>query len=262
MGKQSGNNIQSVIKTFNLMEILSKHEAGLNMKSLEDKLGMHKSSIYRIITTLTEIGYVNKTVEGNYKLTLKVLGLGNKLLNNINIIDVVKPYLMEISLKVNESTHLTYFENNEAIYLDVIHPETNSFRANSFIGKRGPLNVTAVGKVFLAHRSNEDIKRIWEDIEDTVEEFTPKTITSLSKMMKVISKVRRDGYGLDDEEHEYNVFCIGIPLYSHDGSVRYAISVSFPKSKMTPELFEESVTLLKGYSKEISKKLGYNEIED
>jgi len=258
MSKQS-NNIQSVIKTFNLIEVLSMHEGGLNIRELEDSLGMHKSSIYRIISTLTDIGYINKTTDGNYRLTLKVLGLGNKLLNDISIIDIVKPYLMEISLKTNESTHLTMLDKTEAIYLDVIHPKTNSFRANSFIGKRGPLNVTAVGKVFLANRTNDEIKKIWHEIEGTVQQFTPNTITTLKRMMEVVEKVRVNGYALDDEEHEYNVFCIGIPLYSHDGVVRHAISVSFPKSKMTPELFDETITLLKGFSERISAELGYNQ---
>lgn len=258
MTKSSNNNIQSVIKTFNLIEVLSMHEGGLNIRELEEKLGMHKSSIYRIISTLTDIGYINKTIEGNYRLTLKVLGLGNKLLNDINIIDIVKPHLMEISLKTNQSTHLTMFDKNEAIYLDVIHPKTNSFRANSFIGKRGPINVTAVGKVFLANRTDEEIKKIWRDIEEDLVQYTPNTITNLKKMMEVVEKARENKYALDDEEHEYNVFCIGIPLYSHDGVVRHAISVSFPKSIMTPELFSETIDLLRGYSERISAELGYS----
>lgn len=253
----NGSSIQSVIKTFSIIEILSKYEKGLNIKELEDLSGMHKSSIYRILYTLMEIRYITKTIEGSYRLTLKVLGLGNKLLNDINVIDIAKPYVMEISLKTNETTHFVMFDNNEAVYLDVIHPTNSSFRANSYIGKRAPLYVTAVGKLYLADHTDEQIAQIWEETKDNIIQFTDKTITTLEKMMEVIEEVRENGYALDDGEHEPGVFCIGIPLKAHDGSIKNAISVTFPKEKMNIELFNNTIKLLKEYSNKISKEFGY-----
>ena len=254
----NSNSIQSVVKTFSFIEALSKSAQGLNIKELEEELGMHKSSIYRIISTLTELGYITKSNDGYYKLTLKVLGLGNKLLNDINIIDLVKPYLMEISLKTNETSHLVMFDNSEAIYLDVIHPKNNSFRSNSFIGKRGPLYATAVGKIYLAYLTEALLESEWKSIEKDIKKFTPNTIVDLDSMKIKLKEIKENSYALDDEEHEPYVFCIGVPLFSHDGKVSHAISVSFPKSKMTKELFEETVDFLKNYSQKISKELGYN----
>lgn len=252
------NNIQSVIKTFSLIEALSKSPNGLNIKELEIALDMHKSSIYRIISTLIDLGYLNKTIDGYYKLTLKVLGLGNKLLNDINIIDLVKPHLMNISLKTNETCHLVMFENIEAIYLDVIHPKNNSFRSNSFIGKRGPLFATAVGKLYLAFMSEKELENTWKKLEGTLVKFTKNTIVNLEEMKSHIRNVKNNFYAVDDEEHELNVFCIGVPILSHTGEVKHAISVSFPKSKMTQELFDETLNFLQTQSKIISKELGYN----
>jgi Transcriptional regulator len=251
------SNIQSVIKTFSLIEVLSQNEKGLNIKELEEQLEMHKSSIYRIIFTLMDIGYITKTNDNYYRLTLKVLGLGNKLLNDISIIDIVKPYLMEVSMKTNETTHLVMFEGIEAIYLDVIHPKNNSFRANSFIGKRGPLYATAVGKIYLASLCEAELDKKWALMEKSIIKFTSKTITNLSELKIELEEIKKNSYATDNEEHEPNVFCIGVPVFSHNGEVQHAISVTFPKSKMNNELFNESISFLKNCSQKISEELGY-----
>ncbi len=52
--------IKSVVRTLTLIEALSAHPAGATVTALAAELGLPKSSVFRMLNTLLEFGYVRQ----------------------------------------------------------------------------------------------------------------------------------------------------------------------------------------------------------
>ena len=53
--------------------------------------------------------------------------------------------------------------------------------------------------------------------------------------MKLKEVIRSQGYGLDEEERNQDVFCIGAPVFGVKNEVIACISISGPKSRFTKQ---------------------------
>jgi DNA-binding IclR family transcriptional regulator len=99
-----------------------------------------------------------------------------------------------------------------------------------------------VGKVILADLSDHEIKEIW-DIS-SIRSLTEHTIVDFGRFMTEIKEIRHRGYALDNEENEIGVCCIAVSLNQYTGIANHAISVSFPKSRITSERIEITANAL------------------
>ena len=71
--------------------------------------------------------------------------------------------------------------------------------------------------------------------------FTKKTLANRVAHDAELARIREQGYGLDDEEHEEGIHCIGAPVFDHTGSIVATISVSWPGFRYKRE--EESAKI-------------------
>lgn len=247
--------VQSVDRALSILDVLSDFESGVGLTEISVKLNLHKSTVYRLLSTLIFKGYVEQDeITNKYRLTLKLLELGNKRIENIDVLEVARPYLNELMKKTNEVVHLVLLEGYEMVYIDKVESH-NTIRMYSRIGKRSPAYCTAVGKAILAYLPEKKVDEIWK--QSDVKKHTQYTITDLPKMKEELEIIRRNGYSVDEQEHELGVRCLGSPIFNHNGEVFAAISISGPTMRFTKEKASELSSLLKEYSKKISEKLGY-----
>ncbi|AOY76064.1 IclR family transcriptional regulator [Clostridium formicaceticum] len=247
--------VQSVDRALSILEVLSDYEEGVGITEISSKIDLHKSTVHRLLVTLICKGYVEQNPSTNkYKLTLKLLELGNKLIDKMDILSVAKPYLQQLTEITNEVVHLVVREGIEIVYIDKVESD-NKIRMHSRIGSRSPMYCTSVGKAMMAYLPEEEVEKIWEASE--IKKFTQYTITELQEMKETLKKVREVGYALDEEENELGIRCIGSPIFNHNGEVCGAISVSGPTMRVTKETIENFKNYILEYSSKISKELGY-----
>ena len=65
--------VQSIERALDIIEVLAVEESGLGVTEIASRVGLHKSTAYRIIETLYNRGYLNKTQDNNYKIGLKLI---------------------------------------------------------------------------------------------------------------------------------------------------------------------------------------------
>ena len=247
--------VQSVDRALSILEVLSDYSEGLGVTEISDKIGLHKSTVHRLLGTLIYKGYVVQDAESNkYKITLKLFELGNKKVENMDILAASKPYTRELMEKVNEVVHFVIREGNNIVYIDKVEAD-NTIRMASTIGRRSPLYCTSVGKAILAQLSDEEVERIWNSSK--IEKLTEFTITSLEEMKKELEKVRQRGYAIDNEENEPGVRCAGAPVFNRFGKVEGAISISGPTFRVTEDVVDKFASDVVKYASLISKELGY-----
>lgn len=247
--------VQSVDRTFDILEALKDGEMGL--VDLSKKVSLNKSTVHRLLNTLIYRGYVSQNPDNNrYKLSLKFLEIGSRVLNSLDIVSIAKPHIRKLSEKANEVVHLVSIEKDEIVYIDKIE-SNNTIRMHSYIGKRIPIYCTAVGKAYMAHLKNDRFLELWDAIKDDLTKLTESTIISKDTMIKEIESIRNNGFAIDNEENEVGVICVAAPIFNHLKSVKYAISISTPKMRMDKNKIQLFGKLVKETATGISKDLGY-----
>jgi IclR family transcriptional regulator, KDG regulon repressor len=113
---------------------------------------------------------------------------------------------------------------------------------------------SALGKVLLAYRDEEDVKRI---IQTTgLPRFTDNTITDVDELLQNLVKIRKQGFAYDLEEIIPDLYCVAAPIYDHSGNVIAAISMSIPTFRFRRSQAEFRDAVIRT-ARKISKDLGY-----
>lgn len=247
--------VQSVERSLSILEVLSDYSEGLGVTDISEKVGLHKSTVYRLLSTLMHRDYVTQDEETNkYRITFKLYELGSKKLRKMDILSASKLYSKKLMESVNEVVHIVVREGNRIVYIDKVEAD-NTIRMASSIGKRSPMYCTSVGKAILAYLPVEEVEEVWNN--SRIERYTLNTKTRLEDLKKELEIVREKGYAIDNEENEPGVRCVGAPIFNRFGEIEGAISVSGPTIRMTDEKIDAIALEVLKYAGLISKELGH-----
>ena len=250
-------NLTSIGKALYIIKFLSKKGGGgLSLKEVSSGLGFNKSTTHRILDTLQDHGYARQDKESKeYKPGLRLVEIGEKVLEDIDIRKEAHPELRKLADKTNEVVHLGIIESGKVVYLDKFDPPERTFQIYSSVGKQAPVHCTGLGKALLAFLSTRRRNKILEQQE--LEEHTSQTITSLSKLREELEEIRKLGYAYDNKEHENEVRCLAAPIRNHNGESQAAISISTPSYRTELEDLKGYVPEIKEAANRISDRLGH-----
>lgn len=251
-GPASGTSIQSVDRALLILDLLQDNPKGLGVTELANRLDVAKSTVHRLLMSLQKKKYVVKTGD-KYLLGLKCLEIGEAMSSRLDVRATASPILEALSKKTKETVHLVTMDEGEVVYIDKKESEA-VIRMFSQIGKRAPVHCTGVGKAMLAFYPEKQI----EDILDKhpMEKFTANTITTKEEMILHLAEIRKEGWALDDEEHEEGIKCAAAPVFNRMGEVEAAISIAVPMMRVKNKEFEMYISEIKTASQEISKAMG------
>ncbi|RFU64358.1 IclR family transcriptional regulator [Bacillus sp. V59.32b] len=249
------NMVKSVSRALDIITLVSSKKGGLGVTEIANQIDINKSSVYRILTTLVQYGYVEQDKEtGRYKLGYKFLEISSKLLDSIDLRSEARPFLQELESFTNEVIHLVVYDQGEVVYIEKLEGN-ETLRMHSKVGKRAPMHCTSVGKAIIAHLPSSIVIDILDRKGMSV--HTEKTITDKAEFLKELARVKQRGYALDLEENETGITCIAVPIFDHLGKAIAAVSVSGPTIRMTEERLKELQTRMIPIGKQISARLGF-----
>ncbi len=249
------NMVKSVSRALDIITLVSLKKGGLGVTEIANQIDINKSSVYRILSTLVQYGYIEQDSEtGRYKLGYKLLEVSSKLLESIDLRAEARPYLQELENLTNEVIHLVVYDQGEVVYIEKLEGN-ETLRMHSKVGKRAPMHCTSVGKAILAYLPTNVVQDILD--RKGMPMHTDKTITNKDNFLQELIEVRKRGYALDTEENEYGITCIAVPIFDHLGKVIAAVSISGPTMRMTKERMEKLQSQMIQIGKKISKRLGF-----
>ncbi|WP_421856401.1 DNA-binding transcriptional regulator KdgR [Marinomonas sp.] len=247
--------VSSVMKVFAILSALSEHKS-LGVTELSQIVMTSKSTVYRFLQTMKMLGFVSQEGDDDrYSLTLKLFEVSSRAMEYVDLVALTEPYMASIGEQTKEALHLGIRDGDGIIYIYKVDAQYN-LRMQSRIGGRNPLYSTAIGKVLLAERPESYIRDILVNTEFVPS--TDKTHRSIDSLLEELKKVKEQGYGVDNEEQEEGLRCIGAPIYDRLGNVIAGLSLSFPTLRYTPEKFDRYVGLLQNAATKVSEKLGHS----
>lgn len=225
------NGVQSVERTFDIIEALSQEPKGISLTKLSAVTGLSKSTVHRLLSSLIIMGYAAKDEEtGKYYLTVKLFELGGRIVRRFDMLAEARPFLEKLSNMTGEAVHMVVRDGNDIVYIFKEDSGDNSVRMSSRVGLRSPMYCTAVGKAILAHLSEAEVEDIWNT--SNITRHTHNTITEIDQLKRQLDIIRSLGYAVDDEENELGVRCVGASILDFSGKVAGAFSVSVPIGRM------------------------------
>jgi len=230
----SGNKylLRSVENALRVLEAFREEEPELGISELARKLNLSRSSVYRIVATLTARGFLaQETANGKYRLGLGALRTGCVALNLLDVRRQARPYLEELVRDTGEAAHLVLLEEIFAVFVDKVE-STRPFNLTSRLGWRAPAYATATGKCLLAFAHNDKVAEI--TAAGPMRRLTPKTIVDPEQLRAELKMVRQQGYAMDVEETQEGMACLGAPIRDRLGRAIAAISLSGPAARMLP----------------------------
>jgi IclR family KDG regulon transcriptional repressor len=247
--------VQSVERTFDIIEALSHEKDGLGLTDIGKRVGLHKSTVFRLLSSLAEKGYIDKNPKtANYRLSLKFIELSSTFLNNLELKTEALPFLKKLASLTTQAVYFAILDGWEVIYIEKV--ETfESIRKYDIIGKRAPSYCTALGKSLLSGLSEDEIRERFQAIPLTA--FAPNTITNLDRLLQELDLIRARGWSEDDEEYEEGVRCIAAPIYDYRNCVIAALSTSGPKNIISKDRKRELSQYVVEAARDISKTMGY-----
>ncbi|HMA51605.1 MAG TPA: IclR family transcriptional regulator [Magnetospirillaceae bacterium] len=245
--------LSSVANAILLMKTFSDEENELGISALADRLGLAKSTVHRLASTLVEQGMLEQNPEtGKYRLGLTVFELGSLVRRKIDISREAKPWLMALREQTGETVLMSILGTGSVVCINFLESQKAN-RVTSGIGLRKPIHCTAEGKALLAFQPQPLIERV---IEAGLDRRTAKTITDPAALREELASIRANGYATDDEEYELGMRSISAPIRDDSGSSTAAVAVAGPAQRLSKKqllALADSVILA---AKAISARLG------
>jgi DNA-binding IclR family transcriptional regulator len=246
--------VHSVERALVILEALGRNSHGYGCTELGQLLGLHKSTVYRLVSTLLTYGFVEKDPQNDkYRLGTKIMHLGLEALNNLDFRKVALPYIQELVQISRETVQLAVLEGKDVLVLERDHsPEAITVN----LGLRGEMHCTAEGKVLLAYLAPDKAAGMLKG--KPLRQYTINTITDIGQLISHLDKVRSQGFAINAEEMVEGVRAIAAPVFDHNGRNIAALSIAGPSSRLSLERIYRLVTVLKETCASISMQLGSN----
>ena len=246
---------QTVQKALNLLEALVRSGQPRRLTELSRQLGLTKPNVYRLLSTLSVLGYVQKDPATSlYSPTLKMWEMGSLLVRDTDLVSVANPRLHALCQETGESVQLTVFDAGFVVYVDKVDSD-HPLKAITSIGSRTPATVTSTGKAMLAWMAPEALDLAFAHVK----RFTPATLMRRRDIEADLEETRTRGYAINRGEFRAGVCGLGVPVRDRTGSVVAAIGVWGADKNILGPRREELAQMALAAARDVSRTLGYLE---
>src|ERR1700738_1741272 len=247
--------VQSVDRALLVLEILAKlGQAGVTEIAAE--LGVHKSTVSRLIAVLESRGYVEQVSDrGKYRLGFSIARLARASSGHLDLVKLCQDVCDSLAAEVGETTNLAVLDADRIINIaEAIGPAEITLR--TWVGQSCPAHATSSGKVLLAGLDAADVRF---RLASVLESFTQNTVVKIADLQRELAIVRERGWACVTEELEVGLNAVAAPVHDANAQVIAALSVSGPSYRMGPTQFEEAAKQTIAAADAISRRLGWVE---
>lgn len=245
--------VRSLARGLEVIRAFTRTQPRKTLSDISRTTGMTRATVRRFVHTLVREGYAES--DGKYfSLKPKVLELGYAALSSMNFVDVAQPIIVRLAYKLKESVFVAVLEETDVVYVASSTPPDRFVSISVSVGSRAPAHAVSSGRVLLAMLPEEEQLAYLDTA--TLEQLTPKTITSKVKLRGELEETRVSGWSIVDQELEIGLRSISVPIRDQAGRVIAALNVACPSSRITPEEMRTRVLLdLQAASQEITSNL-------
>jgi len=253
--RQRGEGLSSVRNAARLLCAFTPADRDLGVSELAARLGLAKSTIHRLLSTLALEGLIERDpVSGRYRLGLKLYELGTIAADHLDLHEVVAGPIDDLRNRTGETVHVAILDGPEVVYI-ARRESPHTLRLFLRVGHRNHAHCTSTGKVLLAFLPATERAAILDGRE--LPAHTKYTITDRTKLDAELDAIRRRGWAENINESELGVHSVAAPIRDASGRVVAAISAAGPAPRFTPDVMRRVAAETVRAADTISTRLGW-----
>ena len=254
--KRSGHFVASLSRGLEIMGAFSEEHPSLGIAELSRKLGLHKTTIFRLVSTLVELGFLSQAGDRKYHLSPKVLGLGHSYLQGLDLRNLAQPLLRALQEKCGETVNMAILDGSELVYIERLKT-SQIVNINLHVGSRLPLYNTSMGRVLIASQPPE-----W--VDDYIRSQAEKCPhldyfrRGGDKLKRILAMTVEKGYAINDGDLVTGLRSIAAPVHDAHSDVVAATNIAVPSARISRRELESRLgPMLMETVGGISRALGY-----
>ncbi|MEP3297911.1 MAG: IclR family transcriptional regulator [Pseudoruegeria sp.] len=234
-----------------ILENLAQSQDSKGVTELSKELSLTKSNTFRLLQTLTTLGYVKHQPDKSYAATLKTWQVGRASVENLNLRDMAAPEMKFLAQETGEAIYLAVREDMSVVYIDKIDSQ-KPIRSWNTVGGSAPLHCVATGKAILA----SDFAKLKDQIEGRLDRHTERTLTTMPDLEADITVTQKRGYAYDTGEFRDRILSFGSAITLPSGEPVAALGISLPDINLPEGGVDRFGGLVAHAARNVSVKLG------
>jgi len=244
--------VRAVERALDILLCFSRETPELSMTQIAEQVGMHKSTVHRLLATLENKRFLERDpLTGIYRPGIRLLQMAALALEHNDLRQLAAPLLRQLCEQHRENVNLTVLDGVDVVYLDVLEsPQRVKLAASS--GQRLPAFCTASGKAILAFLPEEEVQQI---LTKGMPKHTRHTIASPEDLFKNLRNARKLGFAISEQEYEDGINAIAAPILDRNHLPVASISIAGPSFRLSHERMLELGPLVTATAEEIAIRL-------
>lgn len=228
--------VRAVERALDILMCFTK-DSDLGLSEIAGAIGLHKSTVHRLLTTLEERGFVIRDpATDKYRLGLKIWELSAHLSHNDDPAVLLLPQMEQLRDRLGETVSLYLRDGTDRLRIQAVQ-SNQAIRRVAQVGARLPLFVGASSKVLVAYAEDAVLRAVLDSPD------WPAAVDREAYMSQ-LEEIRRAGYATSYEEREPGAAAVAAPIFDRNGRVAAALSVSGPVSRLSPQTLEKMAPVL------------------
>jgi len=243
---KTSSSIQVIERAADILAQFTVDEPVLGITEIANRTALNKGTVYRILLTLENLGYVRRDYTANkYRLGLELFRLGSLVQSGMDFRREALPVMRRLYQQCGETVNLNVVHVNQRVCVECIE-SSQSVRIYAKIGMMAPITRGASGKILLAYLPENQISLIVGALPEP----------EAGALLADLKKIREQGYAVSWHERAAGAFAVSAPIFSHSGSLIAGLTISGPAERFPETVVEKNIGLITCAAKEISSMLG------
>lgn len=238
-----------------MLQALRRITDGASARQLSSQIGLPRSTVQRLLSTLTESGMVLQDAsDQTYRIGPQALLIGLGYRRGFDLVSLARPHLLSVRDTLHETVGLSVRIGDSRVFIDEAQ-SLQPLRFASELGRQYPLWSGASGRILMLGLSDDETATV---LTGDAHRGAIFRAVERDERAELLQAARRDGYAVARGETIEDVSSVAVPITDRSGNVAAALSVSGPTRRLGEEQVERARQVLTEAAAAISDGLGWH----
>lgn len=244
--------VRAVERALDVLTCFNKDTPELSMTQIAEQVGIHKSTVHRLLATLENKRFVQRDPStGVYRLGIRLLQMAYLTLEQSDLRQIAQPFMRKLCDQYGENIDLTVLDGADVVFINIVEGQRR-VKLAAAVGQRLPAFATASGKAILGFLPGKTIRRI---LDKGMPQLTPYTLRTKEAVFENLNSVKELGFSISEQELEEQISAVAAPIFDQDGYPIGSIAVAGPTYRLTRERLLEIGPDVAATAKQISQEI-------
>lgn len=239
--------IRAVGRALAIFDAFDSEHLSLSLNDIAERIGMPKTTAYRLVATLDRAGFLIRMDNHQYCLSMKVSRLAGLVRGTLTMREIARPVMLQAGEQTQETLTLGTIAGSNLIVLEVVDTPA-PLMSVAQVGQQVPLFHGAASRVLLAHMAADELRNV-------LAVTAAGEVFDRAAFQRELARCRQQGHAVTRVPQVEGLTAIAAPVFDLGGKARHCLELTGPSSRVDPREREFTAAVMAA-AQEISNRLG------